>query len=156
MSQFPRIPMTIQHPEFFSKSASASAIGLTDYPGVDDVSTVKVEPAYRSVSHDTYRDQLFRRYPDGHLDLPNAIRIVLEVVYKAKDGGPLNEQECLMLSCCFPHAAEGRVPSFDGPTAKGEARSRFRLSDEEVGAISAGVAHTLAICHEHMLLGFKG
>lgn len=149
MSHFSRVPMNLLYPELYKSDT-------TNYNGVDDVPSVKLDPSFRAPAHAEYRDQLFRRYPDGALDLPNAILLVLEVVYKAKAGSPLNEQECLIMSCCFPHAAEGRVPQFDGHAAKGEARSRFRLSDAEVRAVSMGVAHTLAASHEHALFGFKG
>lgn len=154
-SNLPRVPMTLLYPELF-KSQSGSAVGSTDYRSSESVPKIELEPEYRAPTHELYRDQLFRRYPNGNLDLPAAIMLVLDVVYRMKAGGPLNDQECLIISACFPHAAEGRVPQFDGRSAKSEARSRFRLSDNEVAAISMGVAHTLAAQHEHVLLGFKG
>lgn len=146
-SHLPRVPMTLLYPELFKS---------VNHQFTEDVPRVELESEYRAPVHDMNRDQLFRRYPNGHLDLPAAILLVLDVVYKMKSGSPLNDQECLIVSACFPHAAEGRVPEFEGGAARSEAKTRFRLSDNEVTAVAMGVAQTLAMQHEHVLLGFKG
>lgn len=147
-SHLPRVPLRFQYPDFYKSET-------TNYSSPESVPSVELRPEARSPLQDGYRDQLFRRYPDGYLDLGAAVSLVLDVLYKLKGGSPLNDQECLIVSSCFPHAAEGRVPQFSGGAAKSEARSRFRLSDAEVASISAGVAQQLVAAHEYLLFGIK-
>lgn len=57
---------------------------------------------YRTPADRVNGNEIFRRYPDGMLDLGYACNKVIDALHIAKQGGPLNSVQQAALSALFP------------------------------------------------------
>ena len=109
MSSFthlPRLPINLQK----ALSGGTADDELTNYKQ-EAPETVPVQPpgvvsSYRAPTDRVNGNQVFRRYPDGSLDIDYAANKVIDMVHRVKESdnssGFLTNQEELTLSVCFP------------------------------------------------------
>lgn len=78
--------------------------GGTDWESEESVPSVPqgVQPQFRAPGDRNIGNVLFRRNPDGSLDLDAAMNVVVDMVHKTKDLLPLTELEMLTLGILFP------------------------------------------------------
>lgn len=109
MSHFPRIPVRFlnQNNELLKSMEVLSgghAGGGTDYVPEQLAGQVPsgVVSSYNAPVNRENGNAVFRRYPNGDLDLENAKHIILDLLHLAKDKHPLTEMEKLILGCMLP------------------------------------------------------
>jgi hypothetical protein len=86
--------------------------------------------------------ELFRRYPDGSLDLESAKHTIVAVLHRVKDSGgvdQLNQQEKNALSILFPTAFDGVAPDMGAMMTV----TQLKISPAEAAAIRISVAQHL-------------
>lgn len=76
----------------------------TDWTKTEEVSMVPegVVPQFRAPGDRNIGNVMFRREPDGTLDMENAKNLVVDMVHKVKDKSPLTSLEEIVLSVLFP------------------------------------------------------
>ena len=102
----PRLPLNLQK----ALSGGTAEEELTNYqpsaPEIVPVVPVGVVSSYRAPSDRVNGNVVFRRYPDGSLDIPAAANCVIDMVHRVQESdnssGFLTNQEELILSVCFP------------------------------------------------------
>ncbi len=153
MSHFPRVPLDRQYPDLYKGSMAGT--GLTDHKTNQPVPTETYTPEYRAPADRVSGNVIFRRQLNGQIDLEAAVDVVTSAINQLKFKGPLNDMETRVLCACFPEAMRAILPDVDGRMSMHEAKSRLKVSEEEIRAISAGVAVRLMELHEWLRYGPK-
>lgn len=102
-----------------------------------------VVSSYRTPAERSSGNQLFRRYPNGLLDVAWAKHQVLDALHRAKDSGgqdQLNSLEKVALSVLFPHS----FSYVDSAMVSQVASVQLRLTPDEVVEVRQAVARHLA------------
>lgn len=102
-----------------------------------------VSPSYRAPADRVNGNQLFRRYPNGLLDVEYAKHQVVNALHRVKESGghdQLNSLEKVSLSVLFP-ASFDYIPQGMAPAV---ASVQLRLSPTEVMMVREAVARHLA------------
>lgn len=109
MSHFPRIPVRfLEQNNDLLKSmevlSGGHAGGGTDYEPEVLAGQVApgVVPSYNAPINRENGNVVFRRYPNGELDVDNAKHIIVDLIHRVKDKQPLTEIEKMILGCMFP------------------------------------------------------
>jgi hypothetical protein len=107
MHNLPRLPVRfLQDNNELLKSMEVLSGGMagegTDYEITESIGQAEMEPQYRAPMDRVNGNEVFRRYPNGDLDLENAKNVVVDIIHKVKDKGPLTELEKLILGCMYP------------------------------------------------------
>lgn len=107
MHNLPRLPVRfLQDNNELLKSMEVLSGGRagegTDYVPTEPELTARMEPQYRTPMDRVNGNEVFRRYPNGDLDLEAAKHVVVDVIHKVKDKSPLTELEKLILGCLYP------------------------------------------------------
>lgn len=86
------------------ESIAGGHAGGTDWETTEPVPKVPegVVPQFRAPGDRNIGNQLFRRNPDGSLDVDAAKHVVVDMVHKVKDGLPLTELEKMTLGIMMP------------------------------------------------------
>ena len=121
------------------KSTSGESKIVGDYTYPEAVGTVH-GPVYRRPLDRESGNELFRRYPDGTLDMDAACHVIIDAIHRVRDGGPLTGIEMTALSCCFPSA----FSAVDQGMSSARRAVSLRLSDSERVQLSLKVATHLA------------
>ncbi len=153
MSHFPKIPMHLQNPDLFKASLAGSAI--TNSSIQETVPSASTHSQYRTPPDRVNGNEVFRRLPNGQVDMLAAVDTCLAALNQLKFKGPLNDIECRILCACFPEAMKEVVPEMDGHMAAAECRSRLRVSEEEIRDIAALTSMKLMEMHQWLLFGLK-
>lgn len=147
MNNFPRLPVKfVEGNSDLLKSVEASSggcSGATDYSesATEPVLTAHMDPQYRTPMGRENGNVVFRRYPNGDLDLEAAKHIVVDILHKAKDKSPLTTLEELIVGCMFP----GLFAFVDSRIAGSIMDVQLRLAPWECDLITRMVsAHLLA------------
>lgn len=113
----------------------------TDYTQTESVAEAQcIDPQYRTPNGRVNGNELFRRNPNGDLDLDNAKHVVVDIIHKVKDKADLTELEKLVLGCFFPLM----FPFVDARLAEPLTRVQFRLAPWECAMVSQMVAAHLS------------
>lgn len=150
MSNYTRMPVRfVPQNQDLLKSQQPGHAGQrlgTDYrPNEEVVSKVGpgVQATYRMPPGRVNGNVLFRRYPNGALDLEYAVHKVVDALHRVKNSGgvdQLNSSEKSALSVLFPHSFDFVPPGM----AAGVMTVNLRLSPAEVLQIKEAVATHLA------------
>lgn len=135
---FPRIPTFLQNLEF-AKSWYKDVKGATDYKPVEKIPChPTMENQYRTPPDRVNGNELFRRYPDGTLDLEHAKHIVLDALEAMRHGGKdsLSGYQQAALCCVFPDVFDFLDPTMVESTRK----VLCKVNKEECKKISVLVA----------------
>jgi len=108
MSQFTRKPVNLieANEELLDiqKAVAADMRHSTDFSGsLEDAYPAQMEPQYRTPTDRVNGAEMFRRYPDGQLDVDYAKHKVIDAVHRVRDGVALASLDQVALSCLFPH-----------------------------------------------------
>lgn len=118
-----------------------------DFKVTEHAYEAHMAPSYRTPHDRENGNEMFRRYPNGTLDVEYAGMKVVEALHKARDGAPLTGVEQAALSCCFPSTFR----FVDSSVATSVSLVTLRLSPEEHAQISRYVANHLLKEMEFML-----
>jgi hypothetical protein len=110
----------------------------TDWSETEHVASVPagVEPQFRAPGDRNIGNVLFRRHPDGSLDVDAAKHVVVDMVHKVKDKLPLTELEKITLGILFPMVFEFVDPRL----SESMMRVHLRLTPWEVALVNERVA----------------
>ena len=118
----------------------------TDYrPGEESAYNVApgVRPSYRTPPERVNGNPMFRRYPDGKLDVAYAVHQVVDALHRVKESGghdQLNSLEKIALSVLFPMSFQYVDPGM----APAVASVQLRLGPAELLMIREAVGGHLA------------
>ncbi len=146
-NHFPRRPINqLEHNQELLKSQDAGGhAGGTDYrfeAMEDTTSATTIVQQYRTPADREAGWLLFRRYPNGDLDLQYAVQKVVDSVRLTIEGMMPNMFEQIMLSCFYPQAFTHPSVSMASTTMA----TLLRISPEEHFQIIMGVnAHFQAM-----------
>lgn len=133
--------------------SGGSAGAGTDWTADAPAPVGTMEPQFRAPGDRNLGNVLFRRNPDGTLDLDAAKNVVVDMVHKTKDLLPLTELEMLTLSILFPVVYTFVDPRLAGPMMA----VHLRLEPWEVEQIKQRVAaHLIAEMNYNAGLGGGG
>lgn len=142
-NNYPKVPVRFVDSndeilEDFGKSADAGQrIGGTDYlPGDASAPTGSMSAQYRTPPDRVYGNVLFRRLPDGSLDLDYAMHAVVDALRKVRDGVALTSLEEAALSCCFPQ----NFSYLDPGVVDSVRRVNLKITHEESVLVATKVA----------------
>ena len=116
----------------------------TDMGTPEAVPTETMRPQYRAPLDRPNGNVVFRRYPDGTLDMDDAVAIVMEVVNRVKNSRgvePLTNQDHAILACVFPPVFG---PNVDPGLISSIRSVSLRVTELECMLIAMKVAGTLA------------
>lgn len=102
-----------------------------------------VQPTYRTPPDRVINNQLFRRYPNGALDIEYAKHLVVDALHRVKDSGgvdQLNSLEKVALGVLFPMSFDFVAPNM----VESVATVQLRLAPAELLLIREAVARHLA------------
>lgn len=144
MSNLPRVPLRYQPwAQDLLKSQEVLSGGMpgkgTDYELSESVPPV-TGPVCRVPDDRELGNVVFRRFPNGMLDLDHARDVVVDLIHKAADKSPLTPLECTILGCLYPSL----FPFVDSLLVDPTLRVTLRLSPWEVMTIQSAVAKHLA------------
>ena len=144
MSHLPRVPVQFltQNQELLKsqESMAGGAPGATDYKQDQDAPVAIPEPQMRAPGDRNIGNLLFRRNPDGTLDVEAAKMVVVDIIHRAKDLLPLTEQEKIVLGCFFPMQFPGFI---DQRLVKQITAVQLRLAPWEVMDVAMAVSSHL-------------
>lgn len=137
MSNLPRKPVRFiaENQELLKSMSDMMPTPMTDYKVNVDAPEAKMESAYRSPDGRVNGNELFRRYPDGTLDLDAAKHVVVDIINRVRDHGILTELEKVALTCIFPMMFSFVDARLIGPLTA----VQLRLSADEILAIHRAV-----------------
>lgn len=143
---FPRLPVRFvpANEELLKAQYAGSESGTTDAGVNETVPVARMEPSYRTAPDRISGNEMFRRYPNGMLDVDHAKHQVIDALHKVKDKGPLNSMEVVALSVLFPDLFADHFGVVDSATIDAVRRVQLKLHPEETMAIAAAVAGHLA------------
>lgn len=105
-NNFPRLPVRFitENAELLKSQAalSGNTASDTDYSNTESIPEAQMEPQFRAPRDRNLGNVLFRRNPDGSLEMENAKNIVVDCVHKAADKVPLTNLEELVLTAIYP------------------------------------------------------
>jgi len=156
MTHLPRVPTLLQYPELY-KSVPLSGETYTDYDhATDDVPrAVRDDSYYNCPTGRVNGNEMFRRLPNGMVDLPNAARLVCGALTQLKFGNPLNDMEVSMLIGCFPMLMATKFPDRDTDTEKSILKVKLRVSDQELAEIAMAASAKLMEMHEWLTFAIR-
>lgn len=141
---FPRLPVRfLAHNQELLKSQQSMAgaeLGATDYEVTESAPVAVPEPQFRAPGDRNLGNLLFRRFPNGMVDVENAKMVVVDIIHKVKDLVPLTELEHVVLGCFFP----GQFPYVAPGLVEQLSAVQLRLSPLEMSMISEAVAAHLS------------
>ena len=112
----------------------------TDYVETEFVPQAQtIVPQYRAPMDRVNGNELFRRYPNGDLDLDNAKHVIVDIIHKVKDKADLTELEKIVLGCFFPLMFPFVDPCLAGPLMS----VQLRIAPWECALVSEMVASHL-------------
>lgn len=154
MSNFPRYPVRfLDHNDELLKNQAPDLQKSVDHATTEDVPTAHMEAQYNAPHGRMLGNQLFRRYPNGNLDLDAAKHVVVDILHKVKDKGYLTELEKLVLNCMFPMAFSDVDPRLSEPLI----RVQLKLAPWEIDLVAHAVsAHLVAEMNYNAGLGGGG
>lgn len=133
----PRVPVRyIKQNEELLKSQSGPGMPTTDYREAQNVPESRPQPTYRRAADRPTGNVLFRRYPNGQLDVEYAKHKVIDAVHQYKNEAPLTPMQQAALQCCFPNMFN-YVPS---TMLASMMRVNMRISPEEAAMVAMAVA----------------
>ncbi len=138
----PRIPLWLQNPEF-AKSMFAAMKGATDFQVTDKVeSHPLIDPQYRTPADRNSGNVLFRRYPDGTLDVEYCKHEIIDALNLVRAVGPsgLNSTQQAALCCVFPDMFD----FIDSTLVDAVRKVQCKVSKDECNNLKALVALHLA------------
>lgn len=140
-SNLPRLPVRfLEHNQELLKSQLAHKTEHPDHELTEDVPTVHMEPQFRAPGERNLGNQIFRRLPDGSLDVEAAKMVVVDIIHKLKDGLMPTELEKLVVGCFFPL----QFPFVDGRLAKQISAVQLKLTPWEMALVAQSVAEHLS------------
>ena len=146
MSNLPRVPVRFipENAELLDQMAKSNdagqKIGATDYQANSaGVLNQEMTPVYRTPHDRENGNVLFRRYPDGTLDLEWAKHQVVDAIHKVRDGILPTSLEQAALSCCFP----GTFSYIDNSLVDSVRTVNLRITPMESMAVAVLVAKHL-------------
>lgn len=141
MNHFPRRPVRFvpQNEEMLKSLYTREHDDHPDYRQTEDVPKAHMEPQYRTPPDRVMGNQMFRRYPDGTLDLEDCKHRVVDALRKVKDGLPPTSLEKVALSCIYPTL----FAYVDARLLSSVSAVQLRLSPWEITLIHQKVAEHL-------------
>jgi hypothetical protein len=144
MSHFPRRPVRFVEGnaellKSMEPNIEGGQAGATDLKITEHASDAHMDPQFRAPTDRINGNEVFRRYPNGNLDLENAKHIVVDLLHKVKDKHPLTDLECLILGCFFPLM----FPLADAGLAEPMMRVQLRIAPWECLIVTQLVADHL-------------
>jgi len=154
MSHFPRLPVRfIAENSELLKSQEVGLNKSIDYQLTESVPEARMEPQFRAPGDRNLGNVLFRRNPDGSLDVEAAKHVVVDMIHKVKDQMALTELEKLVLGILFPLAFDFVDPRLAKPLTA----VHLKLAPWEVMLIASKVsAHLIAEMNYNAGLGGGG
>lgn len=150
MNNLPKVPVRFvpQNDELLNKSSNAGQSPTnTDLKINQTVPDFDMQGSYRAPHDRVNGNQMFRRYPDGTLDVEYAKHKVVDAIHKVRDGVALNGIEQCALSCCFPQNF-----SYIDPTCLESMRTvNLKISSHEAQIVATTVAIHLDKEYQYML-----
>lgn len=137
------------------ESLSGGQAGGTDWEPAESVPSVPggVVPQFRAPGDRNIGNVLFRRNPDGTLDVEAAKNLVVDMIHKVKDNLPLTELEKLTLGIMMPLVFDFVDPRLSAPMMA----IHLRLTPWEVMLVNEKVsAHLTAEMSYNAGLGGGG
>lgn len=148
MSHFPKVPVRhIAGNQELLKSMTRDVGPTTEYTNPEDVPKAQMTPSYRTPIDRANGNVIFRRYPNGLLDVGYARDKVLEGLRCAKEGIPLNGAQEAALSVLFPGIFAFVAPALHNQVM----RVSLRITPAEGMAVAQAVAQLLEEQHEYKL-----
>ncbi len=137
------------------ETAAGGHAGGTDWKATETVNSVPegVVPQFRAPGDRNIGNVLFRRNPDGSLDIDAAKNIVVDMIHKVKDKLPLTELEKLTLGIMMPLVFDFVDPRLATPMMA----IHLRLNPWEIAIVNERVAaHLIAEMNYNAGLGGGG
>lgn len=140
-SNFPRLPVRfLEQNQELLKSLYTHKDDHPNYEQTEDVPTAHMEPQFRAPGERNLGNLVFRRLPDGSLDIEAAKMVVVDIIHKIKDGLMPTELEKLVVGCCFPL----QFPYVDGRLAKQISAVQLKITPWEMAMVTQAVAEHLS------------
>lgn len=155
MTHFPRVPLNMTYPDLYKSEPMSGAAFTNNQIQAFDVTDGKMGPEYRTPENRVNGNEVFRRLPNGSIDMDAAVSRVLNAVSNLKFGNPMNDMDCTILVACFPEAVGNRIPGADVAVAKASIRTKLRVSELEISDIAALTALKLVELHEWLVLAIR-
>lgn len=136
---FPRVPVRfISTNDHLTQGTDYAGghTGGTDYTHSNDVPLSTIQAQYRIAPDRVNGNEIFRRYPDGSLDIDYAAMKVVDAIHIVVNGGPLNSEQKVTLGCLAPDSFN----FFDRNMADHVLRTTLRISVLECVSIMERVA----------------
>lgn len=161
MSHLPRLPIRFipEHAEFQKgmisdiESPAGGRAGATDWKATEPDLTAEMVPQFRAPGDRNIGNVLFRRNPDGTLDVEAAKNVVVDMIHKVKDKLPLTELEKLTLGIMMPLVFDFVDPRLATPMMA----IHLRLTPWEIAIVNERVAaHLTAEMNYNAGLGGGG
>lgn len=126
MNNFPRVPVRYvsTNDELLKGQYAGSTLGGTDYKKTESVPETAMVSQYRIPMDRVNGNEIFRRYPNGMLDIDYAAMKVVDAIHIVVNGGPLNAEQKTALSCLAPDS----FGYIDPGMAASVLRSTLRIS----------------------------
>lgn len=142
MTHFPRVPVRFiqQHDELLKSQTETTLHKSVDYKHTEEVPVARMEAQYNAPVGRVLGNQLFRRDPNGDLDIDAAKHVIVDIIHKVKDKGPLTELEKTAVGCIFPLM----FPFVDARLVGPLSRVQLRLAPWEMDLIARAVSAHLA------------
>jgi hypothetical protein len=120
-------------------SLSGSQPGATDHLPSDNIEIPVVRSGASSYNAPSNRENgnlIFRRYPDGSLELDAAKNVIVDIIHKVKSEGPLTDLEKVVLGVMFPEV----WATVDPNVIHDLMRVQLRITPAEASLICEAVA----------------
>lgn len=117
MSHFPKVPVRFiaDNDELLKAQSGAGSLAgqpMTDHAVQEHIPQQNAASVHFRAPYDRVNGNvMFRRYPDGQLDVDNSVAILMRILNAQKDGAPLTVQEKLAIQCVFPTIFPHEDPS---------------------------------------------
>lgn len=120
-----------------SQSLSGGEPGATDYrPDLRVPEGEVARPRFSAAPARTFGNVLFRRYPDGTLDVQHAVDTIMDILRLHRDKSPLTDLQKMALGCVFPTVF---ATDMDEAMIESMRRVHLKLSPMEAVAIAMRV-----------------
>lgn len=118
------------------EAPSGNRPGQTDLEIVEGAFQEDCSPKFRAPGDRNLGNVLFRRYPNGDLDLENGKHIVVDILHKMRDKLPLTDLERTVLGVFMPTL----FPFVDSALSPSLAAVHLRVTPDEIAAVNDLVA----------------
>ena len=147
MNNFSRVPVRYvsTNEDILKSEYAGSKLGGTDYKQTDTVPETAMVSQYRYPADRVNGNEIFRRMPNGQLDIDYAAHKVIDAIHIVVNKGPLNAEQMTALSCLAPDTFQYIDPGM----ASSVLRATLRISVLECVEIMERVALHLAEEHAY-------